>query len=102
MTVSYDDKLLEFVSASEGSLMKKEGKTVFTSSEVPGQGEVIVGLKFAEDGQGVSGGGALFKLDFKAKGPGVAEIKTGKLNLRTSQGAQIPAAENVFKVEIVQ
>ncbi|MDT8420646.1 MAG: cohesin domain-containing protein [Desulfuromonadales bacterium] len=102
MTVSYDDKLLEFVGASEGSLMKKEGKTVFTSSEVPGQGEVIVGLKFAEDGQGVSGGGALFKLDFKAKGPGVAEIKTGKLNLRTSQGAQIPAAENVFKVEIVQ
>jgi len=102
MTVRYDDQLLEFVSASEGSLMKKEGKTVFTSSEVPGQGEVIVGLKFAEDGRGVSGGGALFKLDFKAKGPGVAEIKAEKINLRTSTGAQIPAADNIFTVEIVQ
>jgi general secretion pathway protein D len=102
MYISYDARLLDFVRVSEGAFMKKAGETVFTSSNMPEKGQVIVGLKQTDTGQGVSGGGALFKLVFWAKETGIAEIKPENVNFRNPQGLQLPVAASGITVEIEQ
>lgn len=73
--LTYDPVFVDFVSASEGSFMKKDGKkTVFSSMADSAGGTVTVSLKRAAGNEGVSGAGILASASFRAKNQGPASF----------------------------
>ncbi len=71
--LSYDPVFVEFVSMSEGSFMKKDGKTTtFSSKAEPAGGSVSVSLARSAGSGGISGGGSLVSAMFRAKNQGPA------------------------------
>lgn len=90
MYVSYDPALLEFVGATEGGFLKQDGgPTVFTHTTLGRGGRIIVGLKQGAGGQGVSGAGDLFSLQFKALSAGTAQISPTRANFRNLRGERL-------------
>ena len=101
MYVQYDPKLFEFLGATEGDFLNQDGtQTVFTHTSLDGNGMVIVGLKQGVKGQGSSGDGELFRLQFKAIAPGSGEIKPSRSNFRNPQGDRLRVESTGLKVEI--
>ena len=88
--VQYDENLFEFVSATEGALLKQGGsQTIFTHTALAGSGRIIVGLKQGAGGKGASGGGELFSMVFKAKQAGKGTIEPTRTNFRNPRGVRL-------------
>ncbi len=88
--VQYDTALFEFVGATAGSFLNQgEASTIFTHTVLNQGGRIIVGLKQGAAGQGVSGGGELFSMQFRAKAPGKAEIIPTRTNFRNARGERL-------------
>ncbi len=88
--VQYDESLFEFVSATEGALLKQGGsQTIFTHTALAGSGRIIVGLKQGAGGKGASGGGELFSMVFKAKQAGKGTIEPTRTNFRNPRGVRL-------------
>lgn len=82
VTLSYDPKVMEFKSASEGPLMKKDGQqTSFLFSNNIKAGTVDVYMTRIGDVGGIEGADSLCTLTFQAKSGGAGDlaIKTVKL-----------------------
>lgn len=74
-TLVYDPNFLEFVGASEGDLLRKDGKpTIFKATDDKVAGKVVVGLTRIGSVGGVNGSGILAQATFKAKNKGPASI----------------------------
>ena len=87
MTILYDPALLEFVSATEGPfLITGSDVTVFTYTNLKEKGRIVIGLKQGASGQGASGRGELFNLQFKALKAGTTEVGSQQLNFRNKRG----------------
>ncbi len=88
--VQYDKDLFEFVSATEGAFLKQgESPTIFTHTALEGSGRIIVGLKQGAGGKGVSAGGDLFVMTFKAINAGSGIIEPSRTNFRNPNGVRL-------------
>ncbi|HEX9024029.1 MAG TPA: cohesin domain-containing protein [Geobacteraceae bacterium] len=73
--LTYDPAILEFVEASEGNLLKSDGKKTVFQFVNPKQGGVVtVNLSRIKDSGGVSGSGVLASLAFRVIGRGIANL----------------------------
>lgn len=101
LIVDFDRNLFDFVSAVEGSFLKRDGiSTIFTSNPSPGKGEVMIGYKQGIGGKGVTGDGELFTLKFRAKAQGTAQFSVDRLNLRKVTGERLKIVVAPLAVEI--
>ncbi|MCW8860586.1 MAG: cohesin domain-containing protein, partial [Deltaproteobacteria bacterium] len=99
--VQYDPAIVEFISATEGSFLNQEGvATLFTHTDLNQGGRIVVGLKQGANGQGVSGDGELFSLQFRAKASGKTEIMPTRTNFRNAQGEKIDVDASGLMVEV--
>ncbi len=99
--VQYDTQLFEFVGAVEGTFLKQgPSPTIFTHTALDGSGRIIVGLKQGAGGKGLSGGGELFSMEFKALGPGSGEIAPTRTNFRNPRGERLRVDSTGVTVEV--
>lgn len=99
--VRFDPKLVDFVAATEGEFMKQGGgPTIFTSTLMADSGRVIVGLKQGAGGSGVSGGGVLARLEFKAKAAGKLSVAPERINFRNPAGERLPIDSRGLVIEV--
>lgn len=99
--VQYDQKLFEFISAEEGIFLRQGASpTIFTHTALADSGKIIVGLKQGAGGKGISGGGELFIMNFKAKAIGVGFIEPTRTNFRNPQGTRLNVDSVGLEVEV--
>ncbi len=99
--IRFDPKLVEFVSASEGTFFKKNGgQSIFTSTLMANSGRLILGLKQGTGGRGVSGGGLLARLVFKARATGKLSIAPERVNFRNPAGERLAIDSRGLIVEV--
>jgi len=99
--VRFDAQRLTFVRAEEAGFLKRgEQEPLFTTSVNPSAGELIVGYKQGVGGTGVSGGGKLFRLVFKTRFAGLAEVGFGRVNFRNLAGKRLDVLPMTFRLEI--
>ena len=84
----YDSRLLAFVSATEGELLRQhQAITNFTYNDAPGTGELrLVDARIPVEG--ALGKGTVYKLQFKARGPGDARIM---ITSASATGQEVPS-----------
>jgi general secretion pathway protein D len=101
--VQYDTELFEFVSATEGTFLKQAGNpTIFTHTVLKGSGRIIVGLKQGAGGKGISGGGELFGMTFRAIAAGSGEIEPARTNFRNPRGVRQVVKTTGLTIEAAQ
>jgi general secretion pathway protein D len=90
--INYDPKVLEFVNATNGDYLTKDGKNVILQKRNDAEAGHLVITAQRPAGPGVSGDGTVFNLTFiaKAKGSGVVSIVGG--GARNSQNQQLVVA----------
>ena len=88
--VRFDSQKLSFVRAEEGDFLKAGGQsTLFTSSVNQEKGELIVGYKQGLGGTGATGSGKLFRLVFKGRAAGSAQVGFDRINFRDPAGNRL-------------
>lgn len=89
--LTYDPIFVEFVSITEGSFMKKDGKpTSFSSKTDPAGGTVTIALGRTAATGGVSGAGTLATALFRAKNQGPASFAFRNVAFTGANGAALP------------
>lgn len=87
LVLSFDPKLVDYVSASEGPFLKKDGKpTTFSASVNIAEGTLTVKLGRAPNSGGASGAGALFSALFRAKNKGAASFNFQSVSFSAADG----------------
>ena len=90
VTLTYDPKIIEFKTASEGSLLKKDGQqTSFLFSNNIKGGTVDIYMTRIGDVGGVNGAGILGTLVFQAKSGGASELSMKGVKLTNFNREQI-------------
>jgi len=101
MFVTYNPEIMEFSGAEEATFLKQDGSsTIFTVSPNAARGQLIIGYKQGVEGNGVSGGGELFKLEFKAIKAGSGRLVFERVNLRDAVGTRIEANTEALVLEV--
>lgn len=99
--VNYDPEILELVDISEGTFLKQDGQpTVFSSTPNSATGQVIVGYKQGPGGQGASGSGDLFILNFKPIAAGTTRLEVNRANFRNPQGVRLQVVPETAMIEV--
>jgi general secretion pathway protein D len=87
LVLSYNPGLVEYVSATEGGFMKKEGKaTIYSASANPAEGTLTINLSRASNSGGVTGTGTLVSVLFRAKSKGAASFGFQRVNFTSAAG----------------
>lgn len=90
--VRYDPVFIEFIKATEGTFMKKDGKSAtFMTSNDATKGRLIVGNSRLGDRDGISGQGDLMSVKFKAKKAGSTKIYLENYRITDGSGKVVPA-----------
>jgi general secretion pathway protein D len=90
MTLNYDPKVVEFKTASEGTLLKKDGQqTSFLFSNNIKAGTVDIYMTRIGDVGGVAGSGVLCTLIFQGKAGGTTELTVKSVKLTNFNREQI-------------
>jgi general secretion pathway protein D len=101
ITLSYDPKVVEFKTASEGTLLKKDGQqTSFLFSNNIKAGTVDIYLTRIGDVGGVSGPGSLCALVFQGKSGGTSEMAVRSVKMTNFKREQIKAEIKGAKVAV--
>ncbi len=101
MTFSYDPKVLEFRTASEGILLKKDGQqTSFLFSNNVKAGTVDIYMTRIGDVGGVTGPGTLCTLAFQGKSGGTSEVAMKSVKLTNFSREQIRTESKGAKVVV--
>lgn len=101
ITLGYDPKVVEFKSASEGVLLKKDGQqTSFLFSNNIKAGSVDLYMTRIGDVGGVSGSDALCSVIFQAKTAGTSDVVVKSIRLTNSNREQIKADVKGAKVQV--
>ena len=88
----YDRGIVEFVGASEGNVLNRDGQgTIFLAQDAQGGGEVVVGHSRLGSGTGVNGSGTLSRMQFLAMNPGNAGFVFSRSSLKNPQAQTIQA-----------
>lgn len=92
VSIIYNPKLLDFVSAQEGDFMKVDGKpTSFTAKANAKVGYIDVFLTRLGHVPGISGTGRLFSLTFKATHAGISPLVFKQNQLKDADKQPVPA-----------
>jgi general secretion pathway protein D len=103
MTLSYDPKVVEFKTASEGTLLKKDGQqTSFLFSNNIKAGTVDIYMTRIGDVGGVGGSGALCTLIFQGKSGGTTELTMKSVKLTTFNREQIRTDARGARIAVKQ
>ena len=101
MTFSYDPKVVEFKTAGEGALLKKDGQqTSFLFSNNIKAGTVDVYMTRIGDVGGVDGPGTLCTLAFQAKSGGTSDVSAKSVKLTNFGREQIKTDVKGAKVVV--
>jgi len=85
--LNYDPKLVEYVSATEGTFMKKDGRpTLYSATPNATEGTLTVKLVRPTNTGGVSGAGTLVSVLFRAKSKGTANFGFQTVSFSTPDG----------------
>jgi general secretion pathway protein D len=88
--LTFDPIFVDFVSATEGSFMKKDGKpTSFSSKTDSNTGMITISLGRTAGSGGVSSGGALVTATFRAKNQGPATFAFKNVAFTSSGGSAV-------------
>ena len=99
--LSYDPVFLEYVGASEGPLLKSDGKpTVFQAAGVKNSGQIAVNLNRTGNNGGVNGTGTLATVIFKAKKQGGAGLGFKKASFTDPGGKPMGVIPSNTVVEV--
>ena len=100
-SVTYDPKVLEVVTQSEGPLMKKNGAQVsFQAFADKKKGELWISQTMVKGVEGASGSGALATVIFKAVGKGSVGIGLANTHFSGKSGEQIQVTPFKSVVEV--
>jgi hypothetical protein len=85
--IVYDPKVVQFVSATQGDFLGKDGQSVTPPilRDDPASGRVKVTVQRPQGATGVSGNGTVFNLMFMAKTKGTGAFSIGASGARNSQ-----------------
>ncbi len=87
LVLSFDPKTVDYVSATEGPFLKKDGKaTTFSASVNVAEGTLTIKLGRAPNSPGISGAGALFSALFRAKVKGAASFNFQSVSVTAADG----------------
>jgi len=87
LVLSYDPKLVDYVSAAEGTFLKKDGKpTLYSASANAADGTLTINLSRAPNSGGISGAGTLVSALFRAKGKGAASFGFQRVSFTSVDG----------------
>jgi general secretion pathway protein D len=101
ITLTYDPKVVEFKSASEGTLLKKDNQqTSFLFSNNIKGGTVDIYMTRIGDVGGVNGAGSMGTLVFQAKSGGTSELSLKGVKLTNVNHEQIKAELKGAKVVV--
>ncbi len=101
MTLSYDPKVVEFKSASEGPLLKKDGQqTSFLFSNNIKAGTVDIYMTRIGDVGGVGGSGSLCTLVFQGKSGGTTDVAVKSVKLTNFNREQIKADSRGARIAV--
>ncbi len=101
ISLSYDPKIVEFKSASEGALLKKDGQqTSFLFSNNIKAGTVDIYMTRIGDVGGVDGSGGLCALVFQGKSAGTSELAMRSVKLTNFKREQLKAEIKGAKVAV--
>jgi general secretion pathway protein D len=101
LTLGYDPKVVEFKSASEGTLLKQDGQqTSFLFSNNIKAGTVDIYMTRIGDVGGVSGSGSLSSIVFQGKSGGTSEITMRSVKLTNFKREQIMSEIKGAKVVV--
>lgn len=99
--VNYDPVRLSLLEVEAGSFLEAEGQTaVFSSNLKKDVGQIIVGYKQENGGQGASGSGSLFTMRFRAQAAGSALVDLNRINFRNPQGGRLMVEPAAVRIEI--
>ena len=99
--VNYDPARLKLLEVREGDFLTAQGEqAVFTSSVKQEVGQVLVGYKQENGGQGASGTGTLFSLRFEAQKTGSSAVDLNRINFRDPQGNRLEVVPASTRIEI--
>ena len=99
MTLSYDPKVVEFKTAGEGTLLKKDGQqTSFLFSNNIKAGIVDIYMTRIGDVGGVGGSGSLCTVAFQGKSGGAGELALKSVKLTNFNREQIKTDTRGAKV----
>ena len=88
-TLTYDPATVEFDSALEGIIMKSDGTQTQFSATKTGEGQVTVELTRLGGAAGVSRGGALAAIRFRALAAGKARVGFGPVRAEAFDGSGV-------------
>jgi general secretion pathway protein D len=101
VTLAYDPKVIEFKTASEGSLLKKDGQqTSFLFSNNIRGGTVDIYMTRIGDVGGVNGAGSMGTFVFQAKSGGTSEVSLKGVKLTNFNREQIKSEIKGAKVVV--
>jgi general secretion pathway protein D len=101
ITLGYDPQVIEFKSASEGTLLKKDRKpTSFLFSNNAGSGTVDIYLTRIGGVGGVSGAGSLCTVVFQGKSGGTSELEMKSVKLTNAGKEQIESENSNAMIEV--
>jgi general secretion pathway protein D len=101
MTLSYDPRVVEFKTASEGTFLKKDGQqTSFLFSNNIKAGTVDLYMTRIGDVGGVGGSGALCTLVFQGKSGGTTELTMKSVKLTNFNREQIRTDSKGAKIAV--
>ena len=103
MILVFDPDMLEVVSVHEGELFSNDGKKSLFDSKVDGKkGNVVIKLAKEPDSLGITGGGRIFSVQFKAKAKGPASIGFIGVKLVSQGGVPVESIPYNAVVEVKQ
>jgi len=101
LVLTYDPIFVEFVSAAEGSFLKKDGKLVaFSSKADAASGTVTITLARAAGSGGVTGAGTLVSAMFRAKNQGPASFGFRNVSFSSADGKPLTILPFTMAVDI--
>ncbi|HZI94276.1 MAG TPA: cohesin domain-containing protein [Patescibacteria group bacterium] len=101
-TMTYDPTSIEFDSGLEGIIMKQDGaQTVFSANKIA-DGQVAVEVARLGGSQGISNGGALAALRFRALAGGKANIAFGSVHAEAFDGSAITVNASEAEITVSQ
>ena len=103
MALVYDPELLDVNSVKEGELFRNDGQKSLFDSKIDNQkGNIAIKLAKEPDSLGITGGGRLFSVQFKAKAKGPASIGFIGVKLVSQGGVPVESIPYNAVVEVKQ
>jgi general secretion pathway protein D len=100
-TLRFPPELLEVVGIEEGELLKGEGvTTLFSSSIDRNEGWIRIDYSRQPGTPGVSGGGSLAEISFRARAAGTARVELEPGRFQTASGRDLLTAPALTTIEV--